>query len=108
MKQQLINILEKLDKKIGYVGYISHYFNINVNSFTYYFFAQAIIILTKGSSLKILGIAISTIFFLGGLFTSSFPTRKRKEPEELSWGYILAGLLTPLLFGLSIIYLSAK
>jgi len=91
-----------------FTEYIEHFFRINVDSFTYYFFAQAIILLTRETSFKSYGIILSVIFFFGGFSVSSFPAKKGAKTEELSWGYILSGIFIPLIFGISIVFLAIK
>jgi len=88
--------------------YITHFFRSNINSFTYYFFAQAIILLTRETPFRPYGIILSLIFFFGGFSLSSFPARKGIKPEELSWGYLLSGIFIPLIFGISMVLLVIK
>ncbi len=102
MNQKEIDLfINKLEKKILFV---KHYFKGNVDSFTYYFFSQVIILLSRESSFEYLGIILAIFFFIGGLSTSSSPNQEDYKVEELALG-LLIGAFMPLFVGLSIILL---
>lgn len=86
----------------------TRFFQKNSSSIEYYFFAQAIILLSKDTNgiIKYISILLAIILFLAGLLTFTFPSILIEGQGHINSKDLLAlifYLLMPLIIGLSII-----